>query len=299
MPNTGRALREILGALMNNVIGMLASEDPDNITVAGASLLPWLCCRMLHAVWMVLCLQGAAWETLSRSLASVCCLLLCPRCVRYATHHDFSAVIGFQGCPRSISVQGLKSGSAEKRQGVCLGFSEVIAASTRRQLEDFLGLLIEGVQEALCDDDADVRDAAAKAFSSLQHTVGGRAIDEILPSLLAELTSGNAVRANRATFGLRGILSQKSKDVRSSLLLVDFGCSVMRALCAMPPGVALRCSEADCCTHQALQRSRTRCCGRGHFYHPTHALQHHLACNGQCCGCVCRGFWLPRCKLCC
>ena len=69
-------------------------------------------------------------------------------------------------------------------------------------------------QDALCDVDADVREAAAKAFSTLQHTVGVRAVDEILPSLLSELTCGNATRAARATFGLRGILAQKSKDVR-------------------------------------------------------------------------------------
>lgn len=43
-------------------------------------------------------------------------------------------------------MQGLKSSSAEKRQGVCLGLSEVIGSSTKRQLEDFLGLLIEAVQ---------------------------------------------------------------------------------------------------------------------------------------------------------
>jgi HEAT repeat len=70
-------------------------------------------------------------------------------------------------------------------------------------------------QDALCDDEEEVREAAAKAFGQLQHTVGGRAVDEILPSLLAELTSGNAARANRATHGLRGILSQRSKDVRA------------------------------------------------------------------------------------
>ena len=44
-------------------------------------------------------------------------------------------------------VQGLKSPLPEKRQGVCLGLSEVIGAATRKQLEDFLPVLIPAVQE--------------------------------------------------------------------------------------------------------------------------------------------------------
>lgn len=38
IPNTGRALREILPSLMNNVITALSSEDGDHITVAGRCL---------------------------------------------------------------------------------------------------------------------------------------------------------------------------------------------------------------------------------------------------------------------
>jgi hypothetical protein len=56
-------------------------------------------------------------------------------------------------CTSAVSfvVQGLKSPLPEKRQGVCLGLSEVIGASTRKQIEDFLPVLIPAVQDALCD----------------------------------------------------------------------------------------------------------------------------------------------------
>ena len=51
----------------------------------------------------------------------------------------------------------MKSPLAEKRQGVCLGLGEVIGASTRKQIEDFLVVLIPAVQDALCDPAPEVR----------------------------------------------------------------------------------------------------------------------------------------------
>ena len=59
-----------------------------------------------------------------------------------------------------------------------------------------------------------VREAAATAFNKLQHIVGIRAVDEILPSLLAELSSPDPRRSHQATHGLRGILAQRSREVR-------------------------------------------------------------------------------------
>jgi hypothetical protein len=100
VPNTGRALREMLPALMTNVIAALCSEDPDNVTVAGR------------------CLGDIVKKLGERVLPSVVPTLR----------------------------EGLKSPDPEKRQGVCLGLSEVIGASTKRQLEDFLDILIQAVQ---------------------------------------------------------------------------------------------------------------------------------------------------------
>ena len=121
-----------------------------------------------------------------------------------------------------VLLQGLKSPLPEKRQGVCLGLSEVIGASTRKQIDDFLPVLIPAVQDALCDVSPEVREAAATAFNKLQHIVGIKAVDEILPSLLAELSSPDARRSHQATHGLRGILALRSREVRSRQLLLLF-----------------------------------------------------------------------------
>ena len=62
-----------------------------------------------------------------------------------------------------------------------------------------------------------MREAAAIAFNKLQHVVGIRAVDEILPSLLVELGCGDSVRSNLATHGLRGILASRSREVSAEL----------------------------------------------------------------------------------
>ena len=63
-----------------------------------------------------------------------------------------------------------------------------------------------------------MREAAAIAFNKLQHVVGIRAVDEILPSLLVELGCGDSVRSNLATHGLRGILASRSREVSTVII---------------------------------------------------------------------------------
>jgi hypothetical protein len=133
--------------------------------------------------------------------------------------------VTWSGTCALLDVQGLKSPLADKRQGVCLGLSEVIDAATKRQLDDFLTILIPAVQQALCDTDADVREAAARAFNMLHQTVGIRCVDEILPSLLAELGSSDNHRALLATYGLRGILATRSREVRTRAVSVVCVCA--------------------------------------------------------------------------
>ena len=53
--------------------------------------------------------------------------------------------------------RGLQSDVAEKRQGVCLGLSEVIAACNKRQLEEYMSVVVPAVERALCDSDTEVR----------------------------------------------------------------------------------------------------------------------------------------------
>lgn len=142
--------------------------------------------------------------------------------------------------------EGLRSDDPEHRQGVCLGLTEVIGASQRRQLEDYLAETVPAVQDvrggkvpipappspcpthlpllqhadavwmvllsfvqALCDMDESVREAAAQAFSNLQRTVGSRALDDIVPGLLRAVNTDDPAMAERALHGLAAILSMR------------------------------------------------------------------------------------------
>lgn len=75
----------------------------------------------------------------------------------------------------------MESDDADTRQGVCLGLSEVMASARKHHLTNYLNVLIPAVSHALCDELAEVREAAALAFDGLFSAVGGRAIDDILP----------------------------------------------------------------------------------------------------------------------
>ncbi|KAF9271074.1 translational activator of GCN4, partial [Mortierella antarctica] len=64
---------------------------------------------------------------------------------------------------------------------------------------------------ALLDESPDFSEAAAQAFDTLHQCVGPRAIDEILPSLLANLHTGD--KFEYALEGLKEILAVRSNVV--------------------------------------------------------------------------------------
>ena len=59
----------------------------------------------------------------------------------------------------------------------------------------------------------EVRQAAAKTFDSLHTTVGNRALDDILPAMLAQLNSPDEEEAENALDGLRQVMAIKSRAV--------------------------------------------------------------------------------------
>jgi hypothetical protein len=103
-----------------------------------------------------------------------------------------------------------------------------MSCATKRQIEHFIETLVPAVQEALCDSSVDVREQAAVAFQTLHRVVGARAIDEVVPSLLAILarakTSGSQELvapgsiAERALFGLKQVVQLKTRDLLQYLL---------------------------------------------------------------------------------
>ena len=56
--------------------------------------------------------------------------------------------------------QCLSSGDADRRRGVCLGYSELMGAAGRESVSHFLSDIIPGVRAGLCDPDESVRDRA-------------------------------------------------------------------------------------------------------------------------------------------
>ncbi|KAL1837900.1 hypothetical protein VTJ49DRAFT_3267 [Mycothermus thermophilus] len=111
--------------------------------------------------------------------------------------------------------EGLQtSHDVDARQGICLALKELIASASTEALEDHEKTLISVVRAALTDSDADVREAAAEAFDSLQQILGKRAVDQVLPYLLNLLRSEED--ANNA---LAALLTLLTETTRSNIIL--------------------------------------------------------------------------------
>lgn len=111
--------------------------------------------------------------------------------------------------------QGLQtSRDVDARQGICLALKELISSASQEALEDHEKTLISVVRTALTDSDADVREAAAEAFDSLQQILGKRAVDQVLPFLLNLLRSEE--EANNA---LAALLTLLTESTRSNIIL--------------------------------------------------------------------------------
>jgi HEAT repeat protein/predicted RecB family endonuclease len=124
--------------------------------------------------------------------------------------------------------KGLTSDSISVRRGVCVGLSEILAASTSHQIEMYLDTLVPALQEALCDaSSADVRSQGAVAFQTLFKTVGKPALDFVVPSLMTKIEAtlfifGEATEeaeiTNGALLGMRELVAAKPRDVVEHLL---------------------------------------------------------------------------------
>ena len=94
---------------------------------------------------------------------------------------DLVKKLGERVLPEIIPIleQGLASPHPEKRQGVCVGLSEIMISTSKDMVLSFVDSLVPTVRRALCDEAPEVRLAAAKTFDSLHNTVGSRALDDI------------------------------------------------------------------------------------------------------------------------
>lgn len=115
-----------------------------------------------------------------------------------------------------ILAQGLQDSNGSRRQGVCIGLSEVMASAGKHQLVTFMGDLIPTIRTALCDSVSEVREAAGLAFSTLYKSAGMQAIDEIVPTLLHALEDEET--SATALDGLKQILSVRTAAVLPHIL---------------------------------------------------------------------------------
>jgi hypothetical protein len=106
--------------------------------------------------------------------------------------------------------EGLQSSTdADNRQGICIALREVVTAASPDAIEEYEKKLISIVRIALVDSDADVREAAAESFDSLQQVFGKRAVDQVLPHLLSLLRDES--EADNALSALLTLLTETSR----------------------------------------------------------------------------------------
>lgn len=111
--------------------------------------------------------------------------------------------------------EGLQTSTdTDAKQGICLALKELISSATPEALEDHEKTLISVVRTALTDGDAEVREAAAEAFDSLQNIFQKRAVDQVLPYLLTLLRS-----ESEADNALSALLTLLTETTRSNLII--------------------------------------------------------------------------------
>ncbi|KAF4549025.1 eIF-2-alpha kinase activator GCN1-like protein [Elsinoe fawcettii] len=111
--------------------------------------------------------------------------------------------------------EGLQTSTdPDSRQGICIALRELISSASPDTLEEYEKTLISVVRTALVDSDADVREAAAEAFDSLQKILGKRAVDQVLPHLLSLLRSEDG-----ADNALSALLTLLTEQTRANIIL--------------------------------------------------------------------------------
>ncbi|XP_055374977.1 eIF-2-alpha kinase activator GCN1 [Condylostylus longicornis] len=137
------------------------------------------------------------------------------RQVAARTLGDLVRKLGERVLPEIIPIleRGLNSDQSDQRQGVCIGLSEIMTSTSKEMVLTFVDSLVPTVRKALSDPLPEVRSAAAKTFDSLHATVGSKALDDILPFMLENLSNPDPMIASNTLDGLRQVMSIKSKVV--------------------------------------------------------------------------------------
>lgn len=109
----------------------------------------------------------------------------------------------------------LVSSDTDAKLGICIALSELISSASLEALNSYQDRFVHIIKDALVDPSHSVREAAAKAFEALQDRMGKVVIDEVLPSLLAQLDSDDS---ENALLALQEIMATKA-DVIFPILI--------------------------------------------------------------------------------
>ena len=107
----------------------------------------------------------------------------------------------------------LKTQDIVQRQGVCLGLSEIVSATSKEQVELYSDSLLPAIRTALTDPCSEVRNAAAGTFAALHNVLGTKALDEILSPLLSMMETMEGEESEYLIGALQEIMQAKSRVV--------------------------------------------------------------------------------------
>eukprot|EP01127_Copromyxa_protea_P019883 TRINITY_DN6540_c0_g3_i1.p1 TRINITY_DN6540_c0_g3~~TRINITY_DN6540_c0_g3_i1.p1 ORF type:complete len:2511 (-),score=671.28 TRINITY_DN6540_c0_g3_i1:99-7439(-) len=128
---------------------------------------------------------------------------------------DIVVKLGYRVLPEIIPYlnEALASENPFLREGACLGLCDVMDASGKTFLLDFLDELIPAVRIGLSDEVGMVQEAAAQAFDVLYENVGAMVINEIIPQLLHNLEDSDEKVSHMALNGLKQMLTVRATVV--------------------------------------------------------------------------------------
>jgi len=108
---------------------------------------------------------------------------------------------------------GLESDEVAVRHGVTLGFTELLQAASRSQLQGHADALVPAILKGICDEDEAVRETAAYAFDQLFKGVGGNCVEDVVMQLVRKLESDDEDVKETGLSGLTQIIAVRPKVV--------------------------------------------------------------------------------------
>ncbi|WVQ78061.1 hypothetical protein IAT38_000142 [Cryptococcus sp. DSM 104549] len=135
-------------------------------------------------------------ETASRTLGELC---------RKNGERIFGEII-------PILQKAITSPDPRTKEGACLAFADVMAATNKEVISSHEDAIIASVRTALVDKEPSVRVAAARTFDAAQHYMGAKAIDQTIPTLL-EAMRNPGESSETALKALQEVMSVRANSV--------------------------------------------------------------------------------------